>query len=71
MLIICQDPANVTAFLGALQKIQVEIETTTLPPDKTATDYVNEKVIQAFKEAAQRAVTFRPNQPTRIFSKPT
>jgi hypothetical protein len=66
---IMLQPENVSGLLAAFQRIHTEIETTTLPSEKTATIYVNEKITQAMREAAQRVVTFRPYQSTetRIF----
>lgn len=67
---IMLQPENVAGLLAALEKIRMEIETTTLPSDKTATVYVYEKFYQALSEAYRRAVTLK-RIGTRIFSKGT
>ena len=70
---IFRNPTNASQLLEMFEKIRTEIGTVTLPAEKTATEYVDERINEAIREAFRKAVTFQPYQPTepRIFRKAT
>ena len=66
MAAISQTPNNTSQLLAAIEKIRTDIQTESLPADRTANKYVDERVIEAIKEAVQRVRAFQA-RPIRQF----